>query len=145
MGRRGKGLIYMNFRKNRTHVLGCVWMYGCVDLWMCVRWITGTSMQPRHGTARHGTARHGTARYGIYTILAWAGLDWGLTHIQSLGQVIRESRINHPQTLGSGIPHTLSDKIYTNHRTTYPSETKLIPRVTANPRAIFTYTQGYSH
>ena len=120
-------------------VCGC--MDVCVDV--CVRWITGTPMH--QSTARHGTARHGTARYGIYTILAWAGLDWGLTHIQSLGQVIRESRINHPQTLGSGIPHTLSDKIYTNHRTTYPSETKLIPRVTANPRAIFTYTQGYSH
>ena len=138
----------MNFRKN-VHmywdVCGC--MDVCVDGCVC-----GGLPVPlcnhgmaRHGTARHGTARHGTARYGIYTILAWAGLDWGLTHIQSLGQVIRESRINHPQTLGSGIPHTLSDKIYTNHRTTYPSETKLIPRVTANPRAIFTYTQGYSH
>jgi hypothetical protein len=108
----------------------------CVDVWMCV-WmcVCGGLPVPLCTKARHGTARH-----GIYTILAWTGLDWGLTHIQSLGQVIRESRINHPRTLGSGIPHTLSDKIYTNPRTTYPSETKLIPRVTARTLALFSHT-----
>lgn len=110
-------------------------MCGCVDLCVDVcmdGWITGTSMQPRHGTAR----------YGIYTILGWAGLG---THSHT------ESRTSYPGVSDKSSPNprirypTLSDKIYPNHRTTYPSETKLIPRVTANPRAIFTYTQGYSH
>ena len=106
----------------------------CVDVWMCV-WMDVCAVDYRYLYAT--TAWHGTVRHGIYTILAWAGLG---THIQSLGQVIRESRINHPRTLGSGIPHTLSDKIYTNHRTTYPSETKLIPRVTARTLALFSHT-----